>query len=120
MKCTEKQLARAAIHNATRDGKLKKPDKCSVCGKQGLIEAHHKNYSEPFNVVWLCADCHRLEHGVIRKYDLYIDEAKYLRSQGLSYRLIGEKLGISKSQAHKWLKYGIPHGWASKRKAEEI
>jgi hypothetical protein len=47
---------------------LVKPDSCSVCGRQDTrIVAHHTNYDEPLNVVWLCSSCHKKEHNRLRK-----------------------------------------------------
>lgn len=54
-------LARKA-HNATgnaiRDGRLVRPNACSQCGKTCKPEAHHPDYSKPFDVIWLCRSCH--------------------------------------------------------------
>lgn len=43
---------RNMVNNAKRDGKLdKKP--CEVCGSE-KAHAHHKDYSKPFDITWLC------------------------------------------------------------------
>lgn len=56
-----KYLARTALRNAVRDGKVQ-PKNCEVCGKKA--EAHHPDYSRPLEVRWLCKghheDVHRL------------------------------------------------------------
>lgn len=62
---TVKSKCRYTLRNAVICGKVNKPDACSVCGKGGRIEAHHKDYSKPFEVLWLCTSCHGKEH---RKY----------------------------------------------------
>jgi hypothetical protein len=49
---------RRALQNAKRRGKVK-AEPCRECGGTEHIEAHHDNYDEPFNVVWLCRECHR-------------------------------------------------------------
>lgn len=58
-KYPEKHKATTKIHNALRDGKIIKPNKCSKCGlKTSYLEAHHEDYSKPLNVQWLCLSCH--------------------------------------------------------------
>lgn len=56
----EKYRARQLVSNAIRDGNLKR-GQCEVCGMAG--EAHHEDYSQPFNVRWLCFVHHRKAHG---------------------------------------------------------
>jgi len=62
MRNPEKRAAHVAVGNAVRDGKLIKPDACQGCGHIGRLEAHHKDYSEPLKVVWLCIPCHKEMH----------------------------------------------------------
>ena len=57
----EKRRAHTAVHNALRDGKLKRQP-CSKCGAR-TAQAHHEDYSRPLDVTWLCFECHRKEHG---------------------------------------------------------
>lgn len=52
------------IMQAVRDAKLhgileEKP--CEWCGCE-KVEAHHKDYSKPLEVMWLCNRCHRKWH----------------------------------------------------------
>ena len=58
----EEQKARWTLTNALRSGKLVKADACSKCGKDGLIDGHHPDYSKPLEVLWLCRRCHTDEH----------------------------------------------------------
>ena len=58
----EKYDAQTKLNNAVRDGRIFKPDTCSRCSEAGRVIGHHHDYSEPFDVVWLCAPCHGLEH----------------------------------------------------------
>lgn len=57
-----KQKARLLLNLNVRLGKLKKPIKCQKCKKVTKVEAHHKDYTKPLEVKWLCRTCHRLEH----------------------------------------------------------
>lgn len=52
--------AHTAVGNAVRDGKLKKLP-CEFCGDE-KVHAHHKDYSKPLDVIWLCAKCHNRLH----------------------------------------------------------
>lgn len=58
-KCRIKRLAKDAVHNAIRAGKLvRKP--CTICGKKS--EGHHPDYNKPLEVVWLCRKHHASIH----------------------------------------------------------
>ena len=50
-----------AANNAVRDGLLKK-EPCLFCGATENIHKHHKDYTRPLDVTWLCASCHRRLH----------------------------------------------------------
>ena len=60
-------LARNRLQREIRLGRIVRPDSCSKCGGRGRrIEAHHADYSKPFEVQWLCSVC----HGAIRRIPL--------------------------------------------------
>lgn len=55
--------AHMTLEYAIRSGRLERPSECSACGAQGRIHGHHHHgYSDPLDVVWLCAPCHRAAH----------------------------------------------------------
>lgn len=57
------QLAHYAVRDAIREGTLIKPSACLACGSsKERIEGHHKDYSKPLEVDWLCQSCHKKEH----------------------------------------------------------
>lgn len=55
-----KQQARWAVNKAIKAGKLFR-EECSRCGAV-KSEAHHPDYNKPLLIIWLCRDCHVLEH----------------------------------------------------------
>ena len=57
-----KVKARNLANLAIQKGTLKRPDCCSRCGFMGVIQAHHKDYTRPLDVEWLCIDCHSIRH----------------------------------------------------------
>jgi hypothetical protein len=53
----EKEAARKAVGRAVKNGTLvKRP--CELC-QNPKVQAHHKDYSKPLDVQWLCFKCHR-------------------------------------------------------------
>ena len=58
----QKVLARNRIRVLIYRGKLKRQP-CEVCGNE-LSQAHHKDYSKPLDVTWLCAQHHKEAHRV--------------------------------------------------------
>jgi hypothetical protein len=57
----EAYRAQTAVGNAIRDGKLIRLP-CFICGTTKKVDAHHKDYSQPFAVTWLCRRCHHRLH----------------------------------------------------------
>lgn len=60
----KKHPRRARCHwrfsKAIKRGKITRPRICSLCWLQnGTIEGHHPDYSNPFEIIWLCRKCHR-------------------------------------------------------------
>ena len=55
-----KHAARDALNKAKKHGKIQQQP-CFRCGKP-KTEGHHPDYNKPLLVVWLCPECHRVEH----------------------------------------------------------
>jgi len=57
----ERYLARKAVENAVRSGRLTKPEGCVRCGLASRLEGHHWSYEtrERLSVLWLCYGCHQ-------------------------------------------------------------
>lgn len=51
--------ARQQVRNALARGDLVRPDRCDHCGKDGRIEAAHRDYGHALDIAWLCQSCHR-------------------------------------------------------------
>jgi hypothetical protein len=58
--------AHCMVARAIKDGKIKKPKKCSRCDKKGKVLAHHKDYYKPLEVIWVCQVCHKQIHKEIK------------------------------------------------------
>lgn len=58
----ERRKARTVLGNAIRDGHIQRQP-CEVCGTTEDVEAHHRDYSKPLDVNWLCGDHHRESEG---------------------------------------------------------
>ncbi len=118
----DKVKAHWKVQNALKFGKLIK-EVCVVCGCID-VQAHHKDYTKPLEVVWLCAKHHSEEHPKEKKIKIkviktprlethlkfqplkpndLIPKAKELRDKGLSYGQISKELGYSRSQVYKWV-----------------
>jgi hypothetical protein len=58
----DKNLSRQKLQYAVRVGSLLRPKRCDQCKKIGKIGAHHRDYKQPLDVMWLCPRCHSLMH----------------------------------------------------------
>jgi formylmethanofuran dehydrogenase subunit E len=58
-KTREAHNAQQRVQDARARGEIKKPSKCSRCGKQSSnLEFAHSGYSGRLNGKWLCRSCH--------------------------------------------------------------
>lgn len=59
--------AHTAVQMAINSGALVRPSQCQACGRDGLkIHGHHRDYSKPLDVEWLCPKCHGAAHRAMR------------------------------------------------------
>lgn len=50
-----------------RTGVIKKQTICSDCGEEKPLQKHHENYSKPYQVIWLCQQCHSRLHSAKKR-----------------------------------------------------
>lgn len=55
----EARRAQNRVGYLIKVGRLVRPDTCEECGQQRNIEAAHRDYSRPEDILWLCIPCHR-------------------------------------------------------------
>ena len=53
----EKEHTICLLNSAVRRRQIEKPEQCEQCGSSNP-EAHHEDYTKPYNVIWLCRSCH--------------------------------------------------------------
>lgn len=68
---TQKSIARDQLAYAVRIGRIKKPDRCELCGYSADLQGHHECYSRPLKVIWCCKRCHSKLDGPKRKGKKY-------------------------------------------------
>ena len=54
----DRKRATTQVNNAVRDGRLQRATACQVCQTPGRVEAHHHDYTQPLDVLWVCKPCH--------------------------------------------------------------
>lgn len=59
--------ARQDLNNAVRDGRVKPWPVCALPTCGASPEAHHPDYNQPFDVVWLCRKHHKAAHALARE-----------------------------------------------------
>jgi len=62
----EKRYAQYLLNYRRRSDPTFKPQPCAKCGNP-ITQAHHGDYSKPFDVVWLCAKHHNEHHRNLKK-----------------------------------------------------
>ena len=59
----EKERIHKLVYRAILKGELSRPERCEACDAPAA-HAHHPDYSEPLNVIWLCPLHHTEQHEV--------------------------------------------------------
>ncbi len=58
----EKTKAKGMIQAMISKGLIERPSTCEICDKPCKPDGHHPDYLKPYEVYWLCKDCHRFVH----------------------------------------------------------
>jgi hypothetical protein len=58
----EKRRAQESVKAAKKAGRLVAPRFCQICKHEGILFAHHSDYSRPLDVLWVCPLCHAKIH----------------------------------------------------------
>lgn len=61
----DRYRAHKIINGMVQRGTMVKPSHCECCGTETTAEklhGHHRDYSNPHDVIWLCRMCHEKEH----------------------------------------------------------
>lgn len=61
----KRYLAQQKVKTAIDTGKLVPWPGCAACKRKRKLEAHHVDYDEPLQVVWLCMKCHKATHAIV-------------------------------------------------------
>ena len=67
------RIARRKVATALHNGSITKTP-CTVCGATKNVCAHHKDYSKPLDIVWVCRDHH---------YRIHVAERRKQEKQGV-------------------------------------
>lgn len=58
--------AQQMVKRAVKNGTLIRWPGCAACHRKRGLEAHHCDYEQPLQVVWLCMKCHKATHAIAR------------------------------------------------------
>ena len=66
----QRHTAQNIAKKAVQRGKIKKMP-CEICGDENVV-IHHKDYSKPLEIIFLCRQCHINEHRKLIAERIYI------------------------------------------------
>mgnify|MGYP007100078969 CR=1 FL=1 len=102
------------VTNAVRDGRLKKTP-CVICGSDKRVHGHHKDYSKPLDVRWLCRSCHVRHHQGERRAGglLKRGPSKGVRRNPDKFdpliMEVAARHDVPADTLRKWRSRGVPH-----------
>jgi len=100
---TRHQQAMNKVQWAVESGRLIRFKHCECCGGERPTQGHHKDYSKPLDVVWLCVSCHAYTHKLLDDMEAYLptEEDIFMVIAGDNHEDIGNEgyLVICRSKA---------------------
>jgi transposase-like protein len=94
--------AQETLNYEIRMGRMKRPSDCEECGDSSKkLHGHHRSYSRPLDVQWLCPKCHSAKHpqkgnGKVGRPRILPDEAIIAAyRQGLTLRACAKRYRCS-------------------------
>lgn len=54
----KRYIARKILNLAIKSGMMVRPNNCSICRLQIMVEGHHEDYNKPLDIIWVCKNCH--------------------------------------------------------------
>jgi len=69
----EKYLVHTKVSAAVQRGDIEKMP-CEICNSQDNIDAHHDDYTKPFNIRWLCRKHHMEIHSEVKTNAIKINK----------------------------------------------
>lgn len=98
---------------AITDFSLVRPDNCSKCNAICKPDAHHPDYNDARNIIWLCKDCHRKVHIAERKTKIKTHIKKpiiNIMEKMMTVAELAKMLNWSKKTVYYHIdKGGLPH-----------
>ena len=70
------------IYQAEKRGELIRPLLCEGCDEEKPLIRHHRDYSKPLLITWLCYSCHGKEHRDNRHLKDPTSKTKLIRVDG--------------------------------------
>ncbi len=100
------KFKRTAETRASRNIKISKGQLCEICKGRKATQRHHEDYSKPLEIMFVCGNCHRSIHILLRDYQRKIkkvidEEIEIQEKMGkeqrqhkrsIEWRIIGLKL----------------------------
>lgn len=85
-------------------------EKCGVSATARQLDGHHEDYSKPLEVIWLCRNCHKLEHNRDGEFSEKRPSPKMQKAiawilehpehMGTESRILGGLIGVSHTLAN--------------------
>jgi len=100
-----KRWAYGVEANAVRLGLVQPADACEECGGTKYIQGHHRDYSRPLELTWLCRWCHIKEHRYLSAY--LIKEVWGKQGQLITAQEAANIIGVGRTTIYSYMRTGL-------------